>query len=259
MNNKSKISIISVLILLVTGSCLQREEKTKYKGLIPEKDFISILNDLHLTNGLFGLPDIRTQYVIRDSSQLYVDIIKSYGYTTGAMDTTIQYYYIKKPKKLIMIYDEMLGRFSEMQMRTEKEYMASPDYVADQWEGEHWYLLPDAGGVEKPGFELTMKNAGDYALKFSVTIYPDDQSDHPCFTAWISNADSAETGARTYLPSIRYIKDGRPHSYTVAGSHTGRTGIILKGFLYDSGSNPDSGEKNAAIENITFDYSGNVK
>jgi hypothetical protein len=259
MNNKNRIFIVSVLILLMAGSCFQREEKTRYKGLIPEKDFISILNDLYLTNGLFALPYIRTQYMIKDTSQLYVDIIEGYGYTTGAMDTTIQYYYIKKPKKLIKIYDEMLARFSEIEILVEKEYMASPDYVADQWNGKPSYLLPDSGGVEKPGFELTMINAGDYALKFSVTVYPDDQSYNPGFTAWICNADSSETGVRTHFQSIRYIKDGRPHSYTIAGSHTGKTGIVFKGFLYDSGSNPDSGEKNATIENISFYYSGTVR
>ncbi|MCX6300798.1 MAG: DUF4296 domain-containing protein [Bacteroidia bacterium] len=259
MNSKNKIFIISILILMVAGSCFHGQEKTKYKELIPEKDFISILYDLNLTNGLFALPDMRTQYMIKDTSQLYVDIIEGYGYTTGAMDTTIQYYYIKKPKKLIKIYDEMLGRFSEMEMRTEKEYRASPEYVADQWKGEPSYLLPDPGGVEKPGFELTMITAGDYALKFSVTIYPDDQSDDPCFTAWICNIDSAETGVRTYLLPIWYIKDGRPHSYTIAGFHPGKTGIVFKGFLYDSGSNPDSGEKNAMIEDISFYYSGTVR
>jgi hypothetical protein len=175
------------------------------------------------------------------------------------MDTTIQYYYIKKPKKLIMIYDQMLGKYSELEARLNKEYLSSPGYVADQWKGEPLYLLPDTGKAGETGFDLTMTNAGEFALKFSVTIYPDDQSYRPCFTAWTCNRDSAETVIKTYLPSIMYIKDGRPHTYTVAGSSKESTGIVFRGRLYDSGNNPDYAIRNARIEDITFFYSGTVK
>src|SRR4030043_165300 len=254
-----KIIFVSFFILMTTGSCYNRKEKTNYKDIIPEKDFISILTELHLTNGLLALPEMRRRLMINDTSRLYVKIIEGYGYSTAAMDTTIQYYYIKNPRKLIRIYDQMLGKFSEMETRLEHEFLASPDYVDDQWEGESSYLLPDPRGTEIPGFELKLTSPGTYALKFSVTIFPDDQSYNPCFTAWLCDADSSETGRKNYLPSIRYIKDGRQHYYTVTGTFTDKSSVILKGRLYDFASNPDSGEQNAIIENISFYYSGAVK
>ncbi len=251
--------LASVFVLLVAGSCFKKTEKTRYREIIPEKDFVSILTDLHMTNGLFTLPKMRIRFMIHDTSELYVEIIESYGYSTEAMDTTIQYYYIKRPKKLIQIYDQILGKFSEMETRVEQEYFGSPDYVADQWKGEPSYLLPDPGGAEKPYFEMTLIQPGTYALKFTVTVYPDDQSYDPRFTAWFSNADSSENGRKNYLPAIRYIKDGRPHTYTVAGTFTSNPSVVLKGWLCDYGSNPYYGEQNARIEEISFYYSGVVK
>ncbi len=255
----AKIFFAAIIILVMAGSCFKKTEKTSYKEIIPEKDFVSILTDLHLTNGLLALPEMRTRFMIHDTSRLYIKIIESYGYSTEAMDTTIQYYYIKKPKELIKIYDQILGKFSEMEIRLGQEFLKSPEYVADQWKGEPVYMLPDPMGAEKPGFEMTLIHPGNYTLTFSVTINPDDQSYNPCFTAWFCNSDSLETGRKNYLSSIRYIKDGRPHIYTVTGTLTDDTSVIFKGWLYDYASNPDYGEQNARIENISFYYSGTVR
>ena len=254
-----KIILASVFILLTAVTCLKKPEKTHYRDLIPEKDFVSILTELHLTNGLFAIPGFRTQHMINDTSQLYVEIIESYGYSTQAMDTTIQYYYIKKPKRLVQIYDQIIGRFSEMETRAEKQYLSLPVDAGDQWKGPSSVFLPDKEGEEKPDFELNLISPGTYSLTYTVTIYPGDQSHNPCFTAWICNADSISTGKKNYLPAIRYIKDGKPHAYTVTGTHTVLTGAVFTGCLYDYGSNPDAGERIAMIENISFYYSGAVK
>jgi hypothetical protein len=254
-----KIVLASVFILMTAVSCLKSPDKTHYRNLIPEKDFISILTELHLTNGLFAIPEFRTQHMINDTSQLYVEIIESYGYTTQAMDTTIQYYYIKKPKKLIQIYDQILGKFSELETRVEKQFLGSAEFVADQWNGPAIVFLPDPGGKEKADFELTFISPGTYSLTYTVTIYPGDQSYDPCFSAWLCNTDSIRTGKKNYLPSIRYIKDGKPHTYTVTGTYPDIARAVFKGRLCDYGSNPDAGEQNAVIENISFFYSGTVK
>ena len=187
--------MLAVIIPLAsTVSCLKIKGETKFENLIPEKDFKSILYELHLTNGLMSLPAIRTRYTDQDTTGLYVKIIEGYGYRTGQMDTTIQYYYIKNSKQLIKIYDEMLARFSEIQARVDQKYATTSANVVDQWEGSHSYFIPDTGTVEKPFFEMILASPGTYTLTFSVTVYPDDQTKDPRFRAWLCNADSAETG-----------------------------------------------------------------
>ena len=254
-----KTIIALTLLLLVTVSCLKKEEETKFRNLIPEKDFVSILGELHMTNGLLSLPQFRTRYMSQDTTGLYVEIIEGYGYTTGQMDTTIQYYYIRKPKKLIKIYDQLLGKFTEIQTRLEQKYLNASYDVADQWNGNAVYFLPDPAGSEKPDFKITLETPGIYTLRFSVTVFPDDQTFRPFFTSWICDADSLETGKKDYLPSITYIKDGLPHNYTVTSTHTGQKKVILEGRLYDFTSNSVNDEPHARIEDITFYYSGNVQ
>ena len=248
----------ALIIFFSAVSCLKETEKREFKNLIPEKDFVAILTDLHLTNGLLSLPEMRTRYVGKDTAGLYVEIIEGYGYRTGQLDTTIQYYYIRKPKKLIKIYDQMLGKFTEMDLRLNQKFPDMPENVADQWEGKSSYLLPD-GSLENPDFEITLTSPGTYTLQFSLTIYPDDQTCKPCFSAWLDNDNSRETAKKNYLPCLRYIKDGAPHTYSITGTHTAKTIVVLKGRLYDFSSNPESGEPNAILENVTFYYSGTVR
>jgi len=252
--------IISVIIVLASAvSCLKITGEREFENLIPEKDFESILYELHLTNGLMSLPGIRIRYPDQDTTGLYVKIIEGYGYSTGQMDTTIQYYYIKKSKHLIKVYDQMLARFSEIQARVDQKYASASGNVVDQWKGKHSYFMPDTGTAEKPYFEITFATQGTYSFTFSVTVFPDDQTKDPCFRAWLCNADSAETGRKNYLPSIEYLKDGHPHFYTVTGTHTTMERVVIKGYLYDFSNDLDAGLQNAAIENITFYYSGRVE
>jgi hypothetical protein len=254
-----RIVLAIIFILPAAISCLKEGEKTKYSNLIPEKDFIAILNDLYMTNGLLSLPDFRTHYMTEDTTGLYVEIIEEYGYRTSQMDTTIQYYYKRKPKKLIKIYDQMLGKFSEIEARLDQTDPGIPLHVNDKWEGRPAYFLPDPEGKEKADFSIKLAGPGTYTLRFRATISPDDQTFCPCYTVWMCNADSSETGKKYYLPSINYIKDGHPHRYTIIGTNISKSKICLKGFLYDFASNPVAGKPDAVIEDITFYYSGTLQ
>jgi len=256
----SRMLIPAVIIVLASAvSCFKITGGREFENLIPDKDFESILYELHLTNGLMSLPGMRNRYSDQDTTGLYVRIIEGYGYRTGQMDTTIQYYYIKKAKRLIKIYDQMLARFSEIQARVDQKYVSTSDNVVNQWKGNHYCFLPDTGTIEKPFFEITLATQGTYSLTFSVTVLPDDQTKDPCFRAWLCNADSTETGTKYYLPSQEYLKDGHPHFYTVTGTHTTMERVVIKGCLYDFSNNPDAGVQNAVIENITFYYSGRLE
>jgi len=257
--NYCRTFLLAIIVLAAGVSCLKQTDNIKFENLIPEKDFESILYELHLTNGLLALPDLRTRYTIQDTSGLYIKIIEGYGYRTGQMDTTIQYFFIKKSKKLIRIYDRMLARFSEMQARIDKNYASAPANVIDQWKGSHSCFLPDTGNFENASFEIILATQGTYTLTFTVTLFPGDQTKDPGFMAWICDADSVNTGKKNYLSLPKYIKDGQPHYYAVTGTHTSMEKVVLKGSLYHYSSNPDFGAPETVIEDITFYYSGKVE
>ncbi len=94
--------LAALFLILVSGSCHNKiKTNAEHKNLIPENEFISILTDAYITDGLLSLPEIRSKFSSRDSVSNYIDIIEDHGYTYEAFNSTVKYYFIMKPKKLM--------------------------------------------------------------------------------------------------------------------------------------------------------------
>src|SRR5674536_806 len=113
--------LILIIISIMMGSCSGRKNKLDKKNLIPEKDLVSILTDIYITDGLLTVPNIILRASSLDSITTYYQVIESHGYTKEAMDRTMKYYFIENPKRLNKIYDKVLGILSEMESRVDKE------------------------------------------------------------------------------------------------------------------------------------------
>lgn len=246
--NSAFHKLIIVLFLATSAACTVRKEKTEKEGLIPEDDFVSVLSDIHIADGLLILPNIRNLYEETDSIQNYVDIIKSHGYTKEEMDRTIRYYFVKKPKKLIKIYDAVLAKLSEMEA-----YYASREQSGETnfWKGDSLYYFP---GSDTLLFDHQFKSFGFYTLNFTLTLYPDDQSVNPRFLAYFCHPDSILNGKREYYPSLKYIKDGRPHNYSFFRKPTSVSYTHLRGWFVYSENNLRNTERHLRIDNIRLNF-----
>lgn len=250
-----RIILSAFIIVAMLVSCRNYKEKINHSNLIPEKTFVSILTDVYIADGLLSLPEFRSMFSRRDSISNYIDIIESYGYSYETMNKTVNYYFVSKPKKLIKIYDQITRNLSEMQSDFQEGITREMRTKAGK-SMTNVYYLPDTSLKKQPGFEHSIAASGFYTLTFTVTIYPDDQSFNPCFTSWYFNADSAETGKRYYLPPIKYIKDGHPHTYTITSRIKAAGQISLNGLFYDKENNSDDREEHARIENNFFSFTG---
>ncbi len=247
------------LFLMLLNSCSEKQTGlTVPEKKMPEKVFVSILTDLYLTDGLLTVQQIRGRFPGKDSLSAYIDIIQNYGYTKTDMDQTLEYYFVKKPKRLIKIYDKIMGELTEIDIRLSNIPTENTSPDNNLWNGLESYNFPDPSGLENPEFSLYVKSQSFYTLTFIATIYPADQTANPRFMAWFCNADSSETGKKYFLPPIKYFKDGRPHKYVVTGKNENNSTVILKGSLYDTENNPDYGERYGRIENIEFLSSGGI-
>jgi hypothetical protein len=250
---KPKIMLMTVFIILITGACLNKiESEADNKNLIPEKAFITILTDAYLADGLLTIPQLHDKFSNRDSVSTYIDIIEGHGYTYDAMNRTLKYYFIKKPKNMIRIYDEVLGKLSEMESRNELELLAVTPAAKNLWTGKPLYELNDTAGISSADFSITVNPNITFFFEFSVTIFPDDKTYNPCLISWYNNADSAETGKRTYLLPVKYIKDGRPHIYRVIDKVNFTYPVVFKGSLMNFENNPGPAGVDAIISDITF-------
>jgi hypothetical protein len=247
--------LILIMFSIIMGSCSGRKNKLDNKNLIPEKELVSLLTDIHIADGLLSLPKINSWYSSLDSIASYYQVIEKHGYTKEMMDRTMKYYFFKNPKRLNKIYDQVLGILSKMESRIEKESIIEQARISNLWRGKGFYSIPSISGNDSTMFDISLYRPGYYTLSFSATLFPDDQSINPRPIAYSTSADSIETGKRQYIKSIKYIKDGRPHTYNLFITVSGNIIRRLRGILYDFDNRPYGIEKHINIENLSLTYS----
>jgi hypothetical protein len=253
-------NIIHLLILfsLAAGSCSGSKDKLDKSKLIPEEKLVPILTEIYLTDGLLLTPTIRNWASSLDSLSLYYQTIENHGYSKEAFDYTIHFYFDKKPRQLIKIYDQVLGILSEMESIVTKEALIEEELKNNLWKGNTSYLLPDPSGNDSTEFETYIDIPGIYTFSFSLILFPDDQSLNPTVKAYTCDADSIDTGRKYYIETINYFKDGRPHRYTLNFKVPISKRIFLKGRLLDTGNISEKCEKHAIIYDISVKQSSGL-
>jgi len=259
MSNSLKISRIShtaviiflVILSVIYGSCNSRRTKLDTRNLIPEKDFISLLVDIHLADGLQSVPKINAWTSKLDTISAYVQVIKKHGYTKEMMDKTLNYYFVDDPKELNKIYDQVLGILSEMETRLAKESEVRIIRNTNLWPGKDFCSIPGRAVKDSTFFDIKLTDQGIYSLSYTVTAYPDDLSVNPKPFIYYCSADSVETGKKHYLKTIKYIKDGHPHNYYLS-FNLGIKPVRLRGWLYNYDNRLSRSEEHIEFDDISF-------
>jgi len=243
-----RTAIALLMALFIMLSCTGKKNKAGQKDLIPEKAFASILTDIYLANGLLSLGDIRRDFGSRDSVLNFIDIIESHGYSYEKMNSTIDYYFTSKPKRLIKIYDQAIGRMTQLQTAMQDELMRQSQAEMRSASNYNVYYYPLDERSENPGMNIKVDSPGSYTITFAASIFPDDQSVNPHFSAWLVDADSVDTGKKKWLPTIDYFKDGYQHQYVYTGYVREKRRMIMKVVLYEKENNIMEWDRHARIE-----------
>jgi hypothetical protein len=247
--------IILLALSVLSSSCGNRMNRVDRRNLIPENKLVPLLTDIYITDGLIGMPRIVMKYPLVDSVSAYNHVIEKHGYTKEQLDKTIKYYFIKNPKKLIKIYDKVLGILSEMESRIQKDISKTKIKTGNLWPGLESYSFPDPSGTDSASFDIPLTKPGFYVLSATVALFPDDQSHNPCITAFTCHSDSIETGKRDYIQPVYYLKDGHEHKYTIIFKVPPKTALHLRGSLYNFDNHPDDWQKHLVIQNISAVFS----
>jgi hypothetical protein len=242
------------LILIFAGSCTGRKNKMDRSGLIPEKELVSILSDLYVSDGLLSLTKVQHWFTSIDTVSTYIHIIEKHGYSKKIMDKTMKYYFIKNPRKLIKIYDQVLAKLSVLESLAEKEMQLTQGHIINLWTGRDFYSFPDPSGRDSAQFDIILDKKGTYTLMFTATIFPDDQSVNPRITAWSCHPDSVATGKRKFIKTLNYVKDGQPHTYSLIITVPEKAILHLRGCFYDYDNYFDEKGKHLLIEKILLTY-----
>jgi len=86
------------------------------KGILSEREITPILVDIHLAEGLYA--QRYAQKITRDNyaEDLYMSVLKKYKVSQKTLEASLLYYG-KYPEKYKPVYDEVLDRLNEMNVK----------------------------------------------------------------------------------------------------------------------------------------------
>jgi len=113
---KHLIYFFTVLILLATIGC-NKEQK---KHVIPKDDFVDILVDIHLLDGIMRQPNLGNSLLKKDTTDYYAAILRTHNYSREQFDSTIVHY-SKDIKEFDEIYQDVLSNLNQMEAEAEDE------------------------------------------------------------------------------------------------------------------------------------------
>lgn len=240
-----------LLVCIVTAAaCNGRKSKAVHNDIIPEKDLTSILTEAYLADGLLSIPEIRYKFTEGDSLESYIDIIERHGYTKPMMDKTMRYYFVRKPKIMLKIYDKVLGQLSEMESIVDRDLQKFGVRQMNIWPGEQFYSFFGTHDKETAYIDFQSNFYGTLSLKFTLAIYPDDQSSDPVLGLWFSQTDSAGIEKRISFPPLPFVKDGHPRDYNITLVQTLPGTVSLRGWFIDQQNISPLRDNNYWVDNI---------
>ncbi|MFN8240042.1 MAG: DUF4296 domain-containing protein [Bacteroidales bacterium] len=256
INNLVTKGVILLMLTLLVGTSCNKEGKNENRKLIPQKELVSLLTDLYLTDGLLAFPTVRAQFSKRDSIANYVDVVEKYGFTKERVDYTMNYYFVNDPKKLEKIYDQVLAKLSDMQSKLEMISSSEARATDNLWNLNTVFSLPEEGVQNVGRFNIPISDTGRYTLSFDAILYNDDKSLDPHTTIYFWRANETEEGLMDYWPEIPLVRDGTRHNYILTGKLADTTMTHIRGLLFNHNPQPGRWEKHARFSNISLKKAG---
>jgi len=253
--------LILILISVFFISCTHQETSIKRRDIIPEKDFIPILEDIHLADAIISNPSLVSKYPGLDTLDNYRDILMQHGYTMEDLDKTLLYY-TGKPEQLEHIYEKVIDNLSQLESEvSSRKYFDDDDetkYV-DLWTDKSEWHLPVDGKQIKIPFSIPIDTLGTYILRAQIKMYQDDGSSSPEITAYYWYDDGSELGKRYLFPKSQLVKNGQWKSHALIFETNDSLITHIKGFLIDHKDKKSSWEKHVDIRGVSLKLMGTGK
>lgn len=112
----NRIIVIIIAILILHGC--QKNKVPEY--VIPTDDMVSILVDVHLTDGMLSSSEIRRELAKKDSLNIYNILLHNYGYNRKDFDTSL-FYYSKNFTLYDKIYKDVLNQLNEKETQLKEQ------------------------------------------------------------------------------------------------------------------------------------------
>jgi hypothetical protein len=217
-------------------------------NIIPKKDFILILTDIHLSKSFFSSEGI---YHARwkDTIPYNHHIVERHGYKWAQFDSTLSWY-CSRPRKFQDVYETVMIHLTEIDRMVSEEL----DLPSELWTGKKDFYLPADGKRDSIAANVLLKGVGSYVVSAKIRVYSQDGSVEPRIGLYLWRSDTTATGVRDTLWFRRLPKDGLMHEYRMERTLLpGNEFTHIKGnWLHSNPNNVDTAwMKRAEIKDIS--------
>ena len=246
--------LILVFIPIFSISCIHHEGSIKRRNIIPEKDFITILEDIHLADAIISSPYLVSKHPGLDTLSNYRDILMQHGYTMEDLNKTLLYY-TDKPEQLEQVYEKVIDNLSQLESEvSSRRYFEDGEETksVDLWTDKSEWHLPVDGKQIKIPFSIPIDTPGTYILRAQIKMYQDDGSSNPKITAYYWYDNGSELGQRYIFPRNPISKNGQWKSHALILETHDTLITHIKGFLIDHKDKKSSWEKHLDIRGVSL-------
>ncbi len=243
------ILMISVVLFLACNN------KIKKREILKDKDFISILIDIHKADGIIEFKNLQAKNKKTDSVSLYNFVLKKHKVSREKFRKTIDYYAVHN-EKYLEIYNSVQSYFKEkekkLQILSDKDKQKELEKRKMQDTSELWTLkknwnLPENGKKNPVPFKITVRKQGIYILKAKIKIFPDDHSVNQRMTIIANYFD----GTKDVNSNGTMVKDGKFEDFDVSIETNPKKKLkYISGWILDDSNGTIS--KHAQIRNISL-------
>jgi len=184
--------LLSLFLCLV--SCSSRPAKEQ---LIPRDKFREILVSLTLVDGY------NSSHYNNADTNFYQQAFAKFHCSRAQFDSTFKYY-SKRPKKLDVLFDEMITEVQKMQQEVYLLRSFEVDTARNLYKGKKHWILPREGITQKIPFSIAIKDTGNYTIAIQLKILPLDNAKKPRLTAYFWSKDGTKEGVRDFFDEVPY-------------------------------------------------------
>ncbi len=179
----------------------------KEEVVIPKRDFVSILTDIHLSKSYFssqGVFNARWQ----DTIPYNRHIVERYGYQWVQFDSTVSWY-CSHPKQYQEVYEDVIAQLSELDRLVSEEL----DPPSELWTNKKEVFMPADEKRDTVPANVLLKGVGSYIISAKIRVYPQDESIEPRVELYLWRSDTTALGIRDTLWVDPLRKDGLMYEY----------------------------------------------
>lgn len=223
------------MFIFISLAC-NREEK----NIIPRKNLVPILVDLHITDAIAANHLLNEQFGGFDSAMLYNTLFEKYGTTKEIFLNTLRHY-SKKSDVLVNIYDDVFSQLSKMSEEAGKNYSSTnPANTTLVWKPDtNRYQAKGDSVSYPPVFDIDIDTQGTFVIIAEVKITRKDSSVNPRITAFFYRPGKDSVKSMEYFKEASLFKTDYMREYRLVREYKDKLPAKLRIIIPEQDS-PDT-------------------